>query len=517
MAVTNFNTTYTSDTNITIPSTAYNIFIGVAGARGGSGGSDSGGPGGSAGSGRYGQFQLPSYVGRTLSLRPGGQGPDGPGCFGRGTGRSSGTFSGGGGGSASGCSGSGGAGGGASAVYDSLSASWIIVAGGGGGGGGGSWNRSGGGGGDAGGWGTSVNPGGGSNGNNSPCGDGAGGGGGGGGSGGGGGGSGGCDNSSGGTGGGGGGSAWNTSYSTLATQSTNGGGGYINVQYVSVVPEIVAFSANPLNQTSSGGTPLYTTTLNWNVIDANSLTITSSSGENINVTGLTSYNITNLPQSVAGSNSPASRTYTLTACFNTYCTSTLTNGNPATLTVTAKNDATLSNSFTTSFSNLEPNTTVDLALGTLSGIDMPIVATTTASGTTFGTSAGTYGNPRTFNNGDTVFLRTTTLAFNTDISGSTGIYGKTNTKTISVTIGFSSFNVTVTTRAPRIQEDFDIGNLTNKYPYVDIDLITNTPTQYLTTGQIAINDVEIPVEVKTDNSNVQISKNGGTWQDLRSI
>ena len=510
MTITNFNNTYGGNATVAIPNNAYNIYIAVAGGRGGNGGSDQNGNGGGAGNGRYGRFRLPDYLARTLSLYAGGAGEGGPGCFGRGTGRSSGNFSGGRGGSASGCSGSGGGGGGASAVYDSYSNSWIAVAGGGGGGGGGSWNRGGSGGGTAGGWGGLGGPGGGGDGGNATCGDGAGGGGGGGGSGGASGGGGGCDNQNGGSGGGGGGSGYRSNYITLTNQGENGGGGYINVSYTAVTPQIFAFTANPNPQNSTAGIPSYSTTLSWNVADANSLTITSSAGENINVTGTNSYTVTNLPQSVAGSNSPRTRTYTLTACFNSFCVSS------SPITVSVRNDATWSNSFTTSFNNLNPGTQTDLFLGTLAGIDMPIIVSSSTSGTTFSTG-GSFGNPITVNNGNNVTMRTTTLPFNTDMSGVTGIYGKTNSKTVNVSVGLSSFNVTVTTKAPRVSEDFDVGDVVNNYPYEDIDTISNTPTQYLTTGQLGVNDVEIPVEIKTDDGNVQVNVNGTGWVNLRQI
>lgn len=500
--------------DVVIPSTAYNVYVTAAGGAGGGGGSDSGGPGGGGGSGRYGRFQLPNYQAKTLRCRPGGAGQGGPGCFGRGTGRSGGDISGGGGGSASGCSGSGGGGGGGSGVYqDGLG--WIICAGGGGGGGGGSWNRGGGGGGGAGGWGGGGTFGvsGGGDGGGAACGDGAGGGGGGGGAGGAGGGGGGCDFQRGGDGGGGAGSRYASSNGvTILNDGGNGGGGYVRVQFTSVQPEIFSFSANPANQYSTGGTPLYSTTLQWNAVDFNSLVVTSNAGETYNVTNQTSLNITNLAQSNAQGTSPTSRTYTLTACFNSVCVSS------GPITVLAKNDNTPSNSWTTQFSNLEPNTQTTLTLGTLAGVDMPTLISTSGSGNFVGNS-GSFAGSKYFNNGDIIQLRITTLPFNTDISGlsSTAVFGKTNDKTVTVTTPTGSFDVVAKTRAPKIKEDFDYANNVNKYPYEDIDLITNTPTEYLATGQEDIDDIEIDMEIKVDDPNAQISINGGTWQNVRSI
>lgn len=399
--------------DVVIPSTAYNVYVTAAGGSGGSGGSDSGGSGGGGGSGRYGRFQLPNYQAKTLRCRPGGAGQGGPGCFGRGTGRSSGDISGGGGGSASGCSGSGGGGGGGSGVYqDGLG--WIICAGGGGGGGGGSWNRGGGGGGSAGGWGGGGTFGvsGGSNGGGASCGDGAGGGAGGGGAGGAGGGGGGCDNQKGGDGGGGAGSRYASSNGvTLLNDGGHGGGGYVRVQFTSVQPEILNFTASDTTVYSENGVPTYSTIISWNVVDANSITLTSNAGESWNVTGTSSRTITNLPQSNAGGTSPASRVYTLTACFNSVCVVS------SPLTIQTKNDNTTTNSWNTSFINLEPNVTQTLTLGTISGVDMPVVISTSGSSNFVGNNSLGFSGTRNFSNGQSVQLRTTSLPFNTDISG----------------------------------------------------------------------------------------------------
>lgn len=285
-----------------------------------------------------------------------------------------------------------------------------------------------------------------------------------------------------------------------------GGGLYVYYDPVSIDTPL---SASPNPQRSLTGSPSYTTTLSWGSTNGNSFTITSSTGQSWNVTASGNLQITDLPQSTAGSNSPATRSYTLTVS-NPQSTKT------SDVTVSAYNDWNWTGLPTRSFSNLNANTSVDLTLGTLSGIDMPISISSSSSGVLLSRGNGSLGNPITAYNGDTITLRTTTLGFNTTIPSS-GIYGFSNSKTVSVTAGPSSFNVTVTTKAPRVSEDFDFGNVNNQFPYEDIDLIANTPTQYLTTGQISVNDIDIPVEIKTDNANVQVRKNGGTWEDVRSI
>ena len=186
------------------------------------------------------------------------------------------------------------------------------------------------------------------------------------------------------------------------------------------------------------------------------------------------------------------------------------------VTVSVYNDNTPSNSWTTSFTNLEPSTQYDLTLGTLAGVDMPTTISAAGSSNFVGVGSSFSGS-KNFNNGDVVKLRTTTLAFNTDVSGQTGIYGKVNNKTVTITTPSGSFNVTVGTRAPVIKEDFDYADNLNKYPYEDIDLIINTPVEYATTGVLEMDDIEIDMEIKVDKPDAQVRINNGSWQNVREI
>ena len=294
---------------------------------------------------------------------------------------------------------------------------------------------------------------------------------------------------------------------TSGNASFTGGGLFVNYDPVS----ISTFYASPNPQTSSSGTPSYSTTLNWYVNNATTAIITSTDGVDTWAVSRPGgfLPLNNLPQSNANGASPATRTYTLTASNPQYSTS-------SNITVSAYNDNTPSNSWTTSFSNLAPSTTVTLTLGTLSGVDMPTTISTSGSGNFVG-NGGSFSGSRNFNNGQTVQLRTTTLPYNTDVTGETGIYGKTNTKTVTVNTPSGSFNVNVTTAAPRINEIFNYADNLGKYPYEDIDLITNTPTEYITSAQIDADDIQIPMEVKVDQADAQISINGGTWQNVREI
>lgn len=560
MSSVNFNQTYTdtnSDVSTSIPTDACNIFLTVTAAKGGDAGGDSGGPGGGGGAGRSGVFKLGNGVARTLTFRPGGTGINGPGCFGRGTNKSAGTLSGGRGGSATGCSGSGGSGGGGSGVYDSLIAGYIVVAGGGGGGGGGAWNRPGGGGNTAGSFSnvTSItDAGGGTDGNGAACGDGSGGGGGGGGAPGGGAGGGGCDNGGTASGGGGGGSKYVGAQATLISQTTSSGAGSINLTYLAQTPEIPAadgFLYSPNPQTSGTvGVPSSFVTFSWKTVDAtrvelwrmdtNTLvdvladsvsngttytTLAQQQGQYVYDTGL---------QSVAGSLSPATRTYKLKAIFrpaNDFSFVTLAE---KTLTVQVYNDNT-PNTYTVPstaelqstgisypISQLEPSTSKYIVtIGPITGIDMIIKAEAYTSGVDLSVNKVNWSNVIYPTVNQYVYVRFFANPYLTDPA--TG-YGVSNPRLIELSIGTTSTSFYATTRPPDTTETFDFGDDTNDYPYPDIDQISNTPTQYIISPTtVTVDDVDVDVEIKLDNpdAEIRIKQQGetsfGAWQTPRSI
>ena len=293
-----------------------------------------------------------------------------------------------------------------------------------------------------------------------------------------------------------------------------GGSGFVYFTWDSI--EVTSFTASPNPQDSGNdGTPNYNTTLNWTLsvpVTGVELTLTSSAGESWDVSGTSSFNITNLPQSVATSASPSTRTYTL--YVGNSSSSSFSN-----LTVQAYNDNTPSNSWTTSFTNLDEKLEIPKLLGTLSGIDMVTAVSSPNDGVFFANGAnGSYANPQYFTNGQAVYIKMTTLPFNTDVSGVTGDFGKTNTKTVSVTIGsLSAFDVSYVTRKPRISEDFNYDGQSAEYPFEDIDLIANSPTSTLVTQTLNMDDIEIDMPIATDDPNVQIKINNGSWQNIQEI
>jgi len=265
------NQTYTNSGSVSLPSSATNISLTVAGASGGSGGNDGGINnlplflGGSGGAGAVGRFTLPNGS-KSLSFTIGKNGNSGSSvarASGGGSG-GSGAATGGTGGRTGdvGWSGGGGGGGGASSV--SSSGDTIIVAGGGGGGGGGSlnapprsfmngysansWNpessidlfngdnglfttSDGGGGGGGGGGTVAAQPGGFA----------------------------GLDGEDGGYGGDNGESSWKSSSATLQSTSTNTGDGYVSLSYNYVNTETTTIPGESKNLTISGAnTPTLT-------------------------------------------------------------------------------------------------------------------------------------------------------------------------------------------------------------------------------------------------------------------
>ena len=282
------------------------------------------------------------------------------------------------------------------------------------------------------------------------------------------------------------------------------GGGRIIWEYHN--PSITSFSVG--NNYNTDGIPDANVSISWNTQYANSVSINRGVGS-VGTSGSKTVN-TGL-QSNANGTSPAQKTYTLTA---TGPGGTVT----STKTAKVKNDNTPSNGWTTSFTNLDPSTQVAVVIGTLAGVDMPCTISTSGSGNAVGLG-GSFSGSRNFNNGESVQLRTTTMPFNTSLSGvgSNATFGNTNSKTVTVTTPSGSFNVTVITKAPRIKENFDYADNVGNYPYEDIDLITNSPTEYATTAQVDVDDIEIAMEIKIDKADAQVNINGGGWQNARSI
>ncbi len=234
-------------------------------------------------------------------------------------------------------------------------------------------------------------------------------------------------------------------------------------------PEIFTFLASPNPQTSgTAGVPSDSTTLQWSTFGAETLTINQGVGNLSTANGSQLIN-TGL-QSVAGTTSPATKNYTLTA--------TNTAGSAiSTITVGVYND----------------NTPNDF----------------------------NFANNKIIRNGDLLRVRVFSQPFNTSPDG------LTNTSNHYVDVGTVRRNFSVTTRAPIVSEVFDYPNEDGFYPYPKIDTTSNTPSQYIESDAITVNDIELSspngVEVKTDKADTQVrikklgDTNFGSWTDVRSI
>jgi hypothetical protein len=273
-------------------------------------------------------------------------------------------------------------------------------------------------------------------------------------------------------------------------------------------PEIFNFSASPNPQTSGAlGVPSNTTQLSWSTFGAETLSINQGIGDLSSISGSTGTISTGL-QSIEGSNSPATKTYTLTA---TNSAGTVTSQT----TVSVYNDNTPNNFTIPDQNNVEPNSAVVILSPNIQGIDM-ITTVTGGPGVQVSNNGNSYSNTITITNNQQFYIRVFSLPFNQDPSG------LTNSTSYYVDVGPTRRSFTVTTRAPDVSETFNLSNKDDTLPYPDIDTLPGSPDQYIISDPVTIDDVEIDVEVKTSNPNVQVrikesgSTTFGSWQNVRS-
>jgi Galactose binding lectin domain len=282
------------------------------------------------------------------------------------------------------------------------------------------------------------------------------------------------------------------------------------------VPTINTFTANPNPQNSVLGTPLYNTTLTWTTTDGNNgtATITSNAGETWDVSSLGgNLSITNLPQSFAGALSPATRIYTLTV------TNEIGESTTRTVTVSTYNDNSPNDFTVPNQINQNPSQTISWSVGPITGIDMNTIVTA-STGVDVSLNGSSWSAQVYVNNNQSIFLRTSTLGFNTDPKG------LVNNKNCYVDVGPLRKFFSVTTRAPNIEEIFDFPDSALNFPYPDIDQVANTPTPYIVDPlDLGINDVELATPYGTEITSslpevqVRIKTSGtstyGSWLYLR--
>jgi hypothetical protein len=324
--------------------------------------------------------------------------------------------------------------------------------------------------------------------------------------------------------GGGGGGTGNGSNSTTGA----GGPGRGRIEWFFAPPVINSFTAG--DNFNTDGNPDANVSLSWNVAIASDIDILIGGVvviSNVQPVGSTTYN-TGL-QSVAGTNSPAEVTFTIRAVgFDG--TTTVT----ATATSQVTNDNTPNNYFVPNLTDVEPNTVYSLIPrdsstgNNVTGMDMnhfvsggPGVEVSVNSGATWSTgsllnsSGGTGG----------IRARVTSPDFNPDFTGQTN-----TSQQYSLTIGSVTRTFNITTRAPDVEETFNIPDYDDYVPNPDIDTIPDIDPQpenqsnlYIVSNTLTVDDIEIELPIRTDDPNVQvrIRKNGqstfGNWQDITEI
>lgn len=310
------------------------------------------------------------------------------------------------------------------------------------------------------------------------------------------------------------------------SQGSRGGQGGIgaarisfNYQPPTVFLRDLSQNGDPTTYTSSSGTPEYSATLQWGSTYATSVSISGIGGVSANDTRT----ITG-PQSTAGSNSPASVTYTITATgpggsvTDTHTFQFYNDNSPSSISVS---NVVSPGSLSRTAGVLEPNTYYDVTIS-FSGTDMPCRVQTSDSNLSFNSS----GSSVLVSANSNITARFLTPPFNTSTTvGGTNAnglaIGQTNSRTYNFTIGSSgNQSFTVVTRAPVIQELFNAEGPLDAYPHPDIDTVANPNTDpYIRTGvDVTCGDIEIPVELKTSDGNVQANINqSNNWQNLRQI
>jgi len=232
-------------------------------------------------------------------------------------------------------------------------------------------------------------------------------------------------------------------------------------------------------------------------------------------------------QSVAGSNSPASGTFILKVTLSggdyneASTTANVYNDNNPSLVVISS--TVIPGSLNRTNGSLAPLYTY-LILCSLNGVDMPTRVRSLTSGVRIGLNTTSFGVSRIVDVGGIFYIEFTSLDYNTSTTvGGTNaqgeIIGQTNTLTFQIEAGTDIVNVDAVTRAPVIQEAFDFSSSVDTYPYPDIDVVPEEPNtdQFTLSNEINLDDVEVDVEVKSSNPDVQVRINGGGWQDIRQI
>jgi len=301
---------------------------------------------------------------------------------------------------------------------------------------------------------------------------------------------------------------------------------YISISTVGPAT-INSFTASPNPQLSALGTPEFDTLLSWDTTNGTTdPQIVSGAFSLSSLAAVGSTTVTNLPQSEAGVNSPASRTYTLTvtnpgSSASQDVTVNVTNDNtPATITVDpvpVPPDP---------LTGLEDEDIYYVRVD-FTGTDMPVRLAPGGAGITVSLNATNWSTtPLIIPLGQNFcFVRFTSAPFNpsevpSGVNGDGLAIGQTNSITISYSIGSVADSFVATTREPVIEEEFNFNPIIvlPTFPDPDIDTVPNTTEEFVRSDPFIANDIEVANEIKTSDPNVQVRINGGPdWESTREI
>lgn len=300
---------------------------------------------------------------------------------------------------------------------------------------------------------------------------------------------------------------------------------YISISTVGPAT-INSFTASPNPQLSPTGTPEFDTLLSWNTTNGTTdPQIVSGAFSLSALAAVGSTTVTNLPQSEAGVNSPASRTYTLSvtnpgSSASQDVTVNVTNDNtPATITVDTLPVP------PDPFTGLEPDTVYYVRVD-FTGTDMPVRLSPGGAGITVSLNSTTWStSPVIIPLGQNFcFVRFTSAPFNpsevpSGVNGDGLAIGQTNSITISYSIGSVADSFVATTREPIIEEEFNFNPIIvlPTFPDPDIDTVPNTTEEFVQSDPFIADDIEVANEIKTSDPNVQVRINGIDWESTREI
>lgn len=284
---------------------------------------------------------------------------------------------------------------------------------------------------------------------------------------------------------------------TIVANNTDRGLTAVAAKWVGYVYDYVAINSFTSTQFVESGNPLIPTSkvsLSWDIDNAKQILIDNNIGD---VSGFASKTIDTYLQSKYPENSPATKIYTITAVGYVP-----TDIQTKTLTVSISNDNEFeyfeqgSSTFyeIPSFLDIDSDDEEVRLLGSIYGIDMRTSVSSPNGDFTIAiqNSPDSFSTSTTVDPGDQVYIKISAPPFSTDE------FGEPNITQYVIDIGPIRKKFNVGRRAPSVRAvDFDAPDVTETFPYPDIDTVEGNPTEYLVTSISSI-DTET-IELVTPN------------------